>query len=327
MKGSSLAAIAAALALIAATATSRAQLPVYPAKAVHIVLPVPPGGLQDSLARAMAAELTRTWGQAVVIENRAGANGIIAGETVAKSAPDGHTLLMVSVTQLSNDLLPNRSVPFSPTRDLVPVIQLVEAGNVLSVGPQSPAKTLQELIAVARAEPGVLNYGSFGIGSAPHIDTEALGKATGVKAVHIPYKGGPEVLQAIITGQVAFAITGLTPALPLIRQGRVRALAVGGRKRSSVIPEVPTFDEAGVKGFESGGWFGWFAPAATPRAVVEKIAAAASRVITTPEFRDRYILGAGLELANVSTEAFAERIRADRETYAARLKALGAKLE
>ena len=299
----------------------------YPVRPVHIVLPVPPGGLQDSLARAMAPELMRIWSRPVIVENRSGANGIIAGDTVAKSAPDGHTLLMVSVIQLSNDLVPGRSVPFRPLIDLVPVIQLVEAGNVLSVNPGFPASSLVDLVAVARAKPATLNYGSFGIGSAPHIDTEALGAAFGFKATHIPYKGGPEVLQALLTGQLAFAITGLTPALPLIRQGRVRAIAFGGRQRSTAIPDVPTFDEAGLKGFDSSAWFGWFAPNTTPRPVVERIAADAGRVITTPEFRDRYVLGAGLEVANLHTDAFAERIRADRGTYASRLKVLDGKID
>ena len=299
----------------------------YPIRPVHIVLPVPPGGLQDSLARAMAPELMHIWGRPVIVENRSGANGIIAGDAVAKAAPDGHTLLMVSVIQLSNDLVPGRSVPFRPMIDLVAVIQLVEAGNVLSVSPDFPAKSLLELVAVARAKPGTLNYGSFGIGSAPHIDTEALGAAFGFKAIHIPYKGGPEVLQAIMTGQVDFAITGLTPALPLIRQGRVRAIAYGGRHRSTAMPDVPTFDEAGLKGFDSSAWFGWFAPTPTPRPVVEIIAATASRVITTPQFRDRHILGAGLEVANLPTDAFAERVRADREIYASRLKVLDGKID
>jgi tripartite-type tricarboxylate transporter receptor subunit TctC len=313
--------------MIVALGLAEATAQTYPTRPVHIVLPVPPGGLQDSLARAMAPELTRIWGQPVIVENRSGANGIIAGDAVAKAAPDGHTLLMVSVIQLSNDLLPSRSVPFRPMIDLVPVIQLVEAGNVLSVSPGFPAKSLAELVAVARAKPGALNYGSFGIGSAPHIDTEAFASAFGFKATHIPYKGGPEVLQAIIAGQVAFAITGLTPALPLIRQGRVRAIAYGGRHRSTAMPDIPTFDEAGLKGFDSSAWFGWFAPNTTPRPVVERVAATASRVITTPEFRDRYIHGAGLEVANLQTDAFAERIRADRETYASRLKALDGKID
>jgi tripartite-type tricarboxylate transporter receptor subunit TctC len=299
----------------------------YPVRPVHIVLPVPPGGLQDSLARAMAPELMRIWGQPVIVENRSGANGTIAGEAVAKAAPDGHTLLMVSVIQLSNDLLPGRSVPFRPMMDFVPVIQLVEAGNVLSVSPDFPAKSLLELVAVARAKPGLLNYGSFGIGSAPHIDTEALGAAFGFKATHIPYKGGPEVLQAILAGQVAFAITGLTPSLPLVRQGRVRAIAYGGKHRSTALPDVPTFDESGLRGFESNAWFGWFAPNPTPRPVVERIAAAASRVITAPEFRDRHVLGAGLEVADLQTDAFAQRVRADRETYASRLKAIAGKID
>jgi tripartite-type tricarboxylate transporter receptor subunit TctC len=315
---------AALLAALAFAATALAQSPVpFPAKPVHVVLPVPPGGLQDSLARAMGSELTKRWGQPVLVENRAGGNGIVAGNAVAKSPPDGHTLWMGTVVQLSNDLIPGRSVPFDPAKDLVPVIALVEAGSVLVVWQQSPAKTLQDLVSYAKKNPGLLNYGSFGVGSLPHIDTIALAYETGMDVVHIPYKGGPEILQAILAGQITFSIVGITATLPLIQQGRLRALAYGGTKRSSSLPDVPTFPEAGIKGYTTGGWFGWFAPAGTPRAAIDRIAADASRLITTPEFRDKFIHAAGLEVTNLLPDAFAEQVRADRAQYSARLKGLG----
>ena len=318
--------LAGMLAAVGAFASANAFAQSYPVKAVHIVIPVPPGGLQDSLARAMSPELTKRWGQPVLVENRSGANGIIAADAVAKAAADGHMLWMGTMVQLSNDLL-NRKMPFDPVKDLVPVIGLVEAGSMFVSSMQYPAKNLQELIAAARAKPGEINYGSFGVGSLPHIDTEALATQAGIKVTHVPYKGGAEILQGILGGQVTFAIMGITATIPLIRQGRIRAIAYGGQKRSSGFPEVPTISEAGVKGFTSGGWFGWFAPAGTPAAVVNKIAGDAGQVISVPEFRDKFVHAAGLEVLNLAPGQFAEQLRADRESYAARLRALNVKLE
>jgi tripartite-type tricarboxylate transporter receptor subunit TctC len=299
----------------------------YPSKPVRLVLPVPPGGLQDSLARAVANELSKAWGQTVVVENRAGASGIIAADAVAKSAPDGYTIFMTdNVTLMTNQFL-RKSLPYDPVRDFAPVIALVQAGNVMVTSPQSSARSVQELIALARAKPGELNYGSFGLGSSPHVDTEALAAAAGIKLTHIPYKGGPEILQGLLGGQIAFSITGLPPALPLIRQGRMRALAYGGLRRSPAMPEVPTLAESGLPGFESGAWFGWLIPSATPRAVIDRIAADAGRVIATPEFRDKYIAGVGLEVLNLAPAAAAELLAADREKYASRLKSLNMSLD
>jgi tripartite-type tricarboxylate transporter receptor subunit TctC len=319
-----LAAGAVGLVLLAAAPThSAAQA--FPTKPVSIVIPSPPGGLQDTLARATADELTRKWGQRVLVENRVGGNAIVAGNHVARSAPDGHTVFMTTVIQLSNDLIPNRSVPFDPTKDFTPVIALVEAGMVLVTSSQSQYKSLQELIASARTKPGALNYGSFGVGSLPHVDTEALSGLAGIKATHIPYRGGPETILAVQSGQIAFTITGVTPALPFIRQGRLRALAYGGLRRSSAMPDVPTFSESGLKGFTSGGWFGWLAPSKTPAAIVEKIAADTGAVISDPAFRDKHIIGVGLELVNLQTDAFARQLASDRETYKTRLKAIDLK--
>lgn len=298
----------------------------YPSKPVHIVLPVATGGIQDTLTRAIAPEIGKRWGQPAVVENRAGANGIIASEYVARSAPDGYTVLMTSHIQLSNDLVPGgRGLTFDPVKDFTPVIGLVATGNVLVSTPQFPANTLQELIALARQKPGEFNFGSWGIGSSPHIDTETIARIAGLKLTHVPYKGGGPLLQAVLAGEVNFTITGLQPALALIRQGRLKAIAYGGLQRSSVLPDVPTLSESGFKDFDSGGWFGWLVPSATPRAVVDRIAADAAAVITAPAFRERYITGVGMEVLNLTSAAFAARFKADRESYSARLKGLGVK--
>src|SRR6185503_7621593 len=185
-----------------AVASAGAVAQAYPSKPVSIVIPSPPGGLQDTLSRAIAAQLSKKWGQAVLVENRTGANAIIAGSYVVKSAPDGHTIFMTSVVQLSNDLIPNRSVPFDPVRDFTPVIALAEAGSVLVVSGDSPYRTLPELIAAVRQRPGQLNYGSYGVGSMPHVDTEALNATEGINVAHIPYKGGPETITAVLSGQI-----------------------------------------------------------------------------------------------------------------------------
>jgi tripartite-type tricarboxylate transporter receptor subunit TctC len=300
--------------------TAPASAQTFPSKAVSIVIPSPPGGLQDTLSRAIASQLSKKWAQPVLVENRVGANAIIAGNYVAKSAPDGHTIFMTSVVQLSNDLIPNRSVPFDPVKDFTPVIALAEAGSVLVTSSESPYRTLQELLVAVRARPGQFNYGSYGVGSMPHVDTEALNAMEGINVTHIPYKGGPETIVAVQSGQIAFTITSLPPALSFIRQGRLRALAYGGLNRSTSLPDVPTFSEAGIKGFTSGGWFGWLVPAKTPSAVVNKIAADASAVITAPAFREKYIDGVGLDLVNLLPAAFAQQLKADRENYKARLK-------
>ena len=315
--------LAACICLVQANAGAQT----YPAKTVRLVLPVPAGGLQDAFARAIAQELGRTWGQSMIIDNRAGATGIIAAELVVKSPADGYTVFMTdNVTILTNHLL-RSNLPYDIFRDLQPVIVLVKTSNVLVVHPDFPAKSLNELLAMARAKPGELNYGSFGIGSSPHVDTEALSNAAGIRVTHVPYKGGPAILQGLMGGQISFSLTGFSPALPLIRQGRVRALAYAGSERSPVLPDLPTISEAGVPGFESSAWFGWLLPAGVPRAIVDKIAVDASRVLAEPAFREKYVTAVGFEAVALGPAAFSELLRNDREKYAARFKGMNLKLE
>jgi tripartite-type tricarboxylate transporter receptor subunit TctC len=292
----------------------------YPVKPVRVVLPVSPGGLQDSFTRAIVPELGRRWGQPVVVDNRAGANGAIATQFVARSPADGYTILMTSSMQVSNDLNPDNPSPVDPTRELAPVIALVSAGNILVTTPQFPASNLRELLAAAKASPGKFNFGSFGIGSSSHLDMQALADMQGIKVTHIPYKGGADLMQALLGGQIAFTMSGLQSALPFIKQGRLKPIAYGGLQRSAVLPDVPTISESGVKDFESGGWFGWFVPAATPKPIVERIATDASALITTPDVREKYINGVGFDLLNLTGEAFAQKFAKDRSEYAARLK-------
>jgi tripartite-type tricarboxylate transporter receptor subunit TctC len=313
---------------LALSATAAAQSPQpYPNKPIRLIVPVPAGGLQDSLARALAHELGRTWGQSIVVDNRPGATGIIAADAVAKSPADGYVLFMTdNVTLMTNQFL-RAKLPYDPVRDFAPVIGLVRAGNVLVTRPDSPIKSVADLIAAARAKPGTLNYGSFGPGSAAHIDTEALSAAAGIQLNHVPYKGGPAILTGVLAGELAFSLTGLPPALPLIRQGKITALAYGSLRRSPALPEVPTLAESGLPGFEAVAWFGWLAPGATPRSIIDKIAADVSKVLNTPEFVEKYVTGVGLEVLDSPPVQTAARLDADRETYRARLKSLNVKLD
>lgn len=310
--------------------TSIATAQGYPSKPVRLIVPVPAGGLQDSLARALAHELGRAWNQSIVVDNRPGATGIIAADALAKSPADGYVIFMTdNVTLMTNQFLRSK-LPYDPVRDFAPVIGLVRAGNVLVTRPDSPLKSVADLIAAARAKPRELNYGSFGPGSAAHVDTEALSAAAGIELNHVPYKGGPDILKGVLAGDLAFSLTGLPPALPLIRQGRIVALAYGSLRRSPALPGVPTFAESGVaelKGFEAVAWFGLLAPGATPKALVDKIAIDASKVINMPEFNEKYVTGVGMEVLDTSPAQTAALLDADRETYRSRLKSLNVKLD
>jgi tripartite-type tricarboxylate transporter receptor subunit TctC len=310
--------------LVLAQAPSAAQT--YPSKAVRVVIGVAPGGLMDVLARSVTQDLAKVWNQPVIVENRAGASDIIAAETVARSAPDGYTIFMAnSVTWLSNQFL-RRNLPFDPVKDFTPVIGIAQSSDVLIAGNALPANNVQELVALARARPGTLNYGSFGVGTATHLDAIALAAAAGIRITHIPYKGGADVIAAVLGGQVDFAFTGLNAVIPLVRQGKMKALAYGGRQRYPALPQVPTLRESGY-GFETGGWFAWFVPSATPRSVVDRIAAGASSVLSVPAFREKYLLAAGMEEMNLQGAALAERVKESQESFASRVKGLDIKLD
>ncbi len=313
--------------LLAALLPALAGAQAYPSKPVRIIVPFPAGGLTDVLARGLAQELNRAWGQPVIVENRPGANTIIAAEATARSAADGYTLLLANDPTVSANQYLYNKLPYDPVKDLAPVINLVQGFNVLVTSPNFPAKTLPELIAMAKAKPGTITYGTFGLGSATHIDTEALAALTDIKLVHIPYKGIAEVLPAVMSGQIDVALSGVPPTLPLVKSGKLRVIAVPAPSRLPVLPEVPTFAEAGTRDFISRSWFGFVVAAGTPKAVIDKIAADISRVITQPEFQERYITGVGLILLNQGPEQFAEFLKADRATYQARTRNLNVKLD
>jgi tripartite-type tricarboxylate transporter receptor subunit TctC len=316
------------LLLLAALCAFESSAQTFPSKTVRVVVQVPPGGLQDSLARAIAQDLAKSWNQPVVVDNRPGAGGIAAAEFVARSAPDGYTLLQTdNISFLTNEFLRTAKLPYDLEKDFAPVSVLVSAKNIVVGAPKLAATNMQQLVALAKQKPGALNYGSFGIGSIVHIDVEALAKDAGVRFNHVPYKGGAPLVQAVLADEIDFAMMGMTAAIPLIRQGRIKALAYGGLSRSSLFPDLPTLSESGFKGFDSGAWFCWLVPVGTPRAVAERIAVDAGRVISAPEFRERNVTGVGHELVNAQGAKLWEMLAEDRKVFAARVKPLNLKLD
>lgn len=300
---------------------------VFPSKPMKIIVPFPPGGLADNLVRGMAQELTSAWGQPVVVENKPGANTIIAAQATARAPADGYTLLMANDPTVSMNQYLYSKLPYDPVADLVPVINVAETLEVLVVGPAFKGNTLSDLLAEAKAKPGTVTYGTYGPGSKAHIDAESFAKIAGVKLLHVPYKGVADVVPALLSGQVQMAFTGVPPVAQIVKSGKLRAIAIAAPKRSSMLPEVPTFAEVGLPNFHSSAWFGLVAPTGTPRARIDKIAETVSRIIVKPEFQQKYITGVGLELLNLGPDQFAEHLKKDRAMYGAYINELGIKLD
>jgi tripartite-type tricarboxylate transporter receptor subunit TctC len=271
-----------AAALLAFTVGAGAQS--YPSQNVKIIVPFQGGSVTDTLARVLAEKLAPIWKQNVIVENRPG----LAGTTsVAKSPADGYTLLMVSGTQTVNETLYAKK-PYHLMQDLVPVAPLIDTDLVLVVHPSVPAKNLQELLALARAKPGSLNYGSSGPGSNYHMAGELLKNLTGIDIVHVPYKGSTGARNDILSGQIQMLFDSVPTMAPMIKAGLVRAIGTSGLKRSPILPDVPTLDEAGAKGFQATLWTGFMAPAGTPKDIVEKLNRAISAAVSEPELRKKW---------------------------------------
>ena len=315
------------LFLVMALGSGAAGAQAYPNRTVKLVVATTAAGLTDTVTRAIAQDLTKLWGQPTIVENRPGASTIVAAAYVAKAPADGYTILMANDPTLSSNQYLYNKLPYDPVKDFAPVINVYEAISMLVARNGFGAKTLQELIAMARAKPDDITYASFGPGSKTHLDTEALAFATGIRLRHIPYKGVAEVLTALVAGQIDVALSAIPPALPYLRSGLIRAIAIDGPKRFPLLPDVPTFAESGVPNVESRSWFGFVVPAGTPRPVIDKIAVDGSRVITQPEFLEKRITGVGLGLLNQGPDEFAEFLKKDRADYAARVQHAGVKLD
>ena len=282
----------------------------YPTKVVRLVVANPPGGPSDIMGRIMAQKLSDGLGQPVIVENRAGANGIIGIGSVVKSPADGYTLVLAASGQLAVNVSLYKTLPFDPVKDLTPVILVASAPMVLMVNPSVPATTVKELIGLLKARPKGYSYASAGNGTTQHLTGELFKSMAEVNMAHVPYKGSPPALNDLIGGQVPIAIDAVFSALPQIKSGRVRALATTGSVRSIVLPDVPTVAEAGVPGFESKAWFGVAAPQGTPQPIVERLNTVMGKALATAELKERF-KEIGAEPAPGSPEQFGTFIKAE----------------
>ena len=290
----------AALAFAAFGCNALAQP--FPTKPVRIIVAFPPGGGVDIVARAMGPKLTEIWGQPVVVENRPGASGVIGTELAARSAPDGHTLFLGTLGNLTANQYLYPKMPVDPLRDLAPLTQVVAVHFVMVAHPSLPAKNVKELIALGRARPGQINYSSSGPGGAPHLGVELFKSMAKVSLTHIPYKGSGPSFVDLLAGQVSLTCDSLLQSLPYIKAARLRALAVLGGKRSPLLPEVATVGET-VPGYELTNWFGYTVAAATPRELVNRLYGDVSKVLQQPDFRDR-IVNMGADVVGSTPEQF-----------------------
>ncbi|HWI13732.1 MAG TPA: tripartite tricarboxylate transporter substrate binding protein [Burkholderiales bacterium] len=319
-----IAALALASGLIAAWTYAQAQT--YPTKPIRLVLGFPAGTNVDILARPVALRMSEALGQQVIVDNRPGATGLIANELVAKSAPDGYTLLVAPGSSLTSTPHLRIKMPYDSLKDFVPIAQMNSFPQVALVNPGVPAKNVKELIALAREKPGVLTYGSSGVGSAFHLAGELFASMAKVKMLHVPYKGGNLALTDLIGGRIDVMFYSLAVALPQIKAGKVRAIAVTGLKHDALMPELPTVDESGLHGYDITGWHGFFAPAGTPREIVTRLNGVIGKILGTQEIRDLWA-SEGMEVVITTPEQFAQRMRADYEKYGRIVKAVGIKPE
>jgi tripartite-type tricarboxylate transporter receptor subunit TctC len=261
----------------------------YPARPVKLLVPYAPGGATDIIARQVAAPLTESFGQSVVVENRAGASGNLALEATARASADGYTLLVGNVsTNAINENTFAHQLKFKPSRDLVGITKLVEIPHIIAAAANFPANSVADLIALAKKDPGKINYASAGLGAYPHLDMEKLQKAAGIKLTHIPYKGGAgQMIPAIISGEAPVAFLNLSSALPHVRAGKMKAIATTAPARLAEIPSVATMTEQGFPGIGTNAWQGMFAPAATPKPIIDKIYRAVAAILTKPEMKER----------------------------------------
>ena len=286
----------------------------YPAKPVRLVAPYPPGGSIDIVARLVGQKLSEALGQQFIVENRAGASGNIGTEYVAKAPADGYTLLLSGAPPLAANMYLFAKLAFDPARDFAPIIRIASQPNVLVLHPSVPAATVRDLVALARARPGAMNFGSGGIGASQHISAELFMMLTGVRMAHVAYKGGGPAMIDLVGGHVDLMFETAPSALPYVESRKLKALGVTTLQRSAMLPDVPTMDEAGVKGYEFVSWMGLVAPAAVPREIVQRLNTAAQKAITG-DLRKR-LTELGLDVAGGTPEEFAAYIRADSAKYA-----------
>jgi tripartite-type tricarboxylate transporter receptor subunit TctC len=302
-----------ALSLLVAPLTAYAQSP-WPSKPITFIVPYAAGGFADIRARKIGVELNRILGQAIVIENRAGAGGVVGTDLIAKAAPDGYTIGSGNLAALAVNPALMKKLPYDPAKDVAPVILIENSPLILTAGPGLAAKSVQELIAQARARPGSIAFGSSGVGGAHHLSGEMLKQAAGIDLVHVAYKGGAPAAADVLAGHVPMMFEMGYAALPSIKAGKIRALAVTSTRRLAVLPDVPTMAEAGVPGFESYNWQGVIVPAKTPREIVDRLNRELNLLLSQPALRD-LILNDGSQVGGGTPEAFGAFIRDEAEKW------------
>lgn len=315
-----------ALALVLAACPLVAGAASYPTKPVRLIVPFPPGGSNDIVGRMVGAELTNKLGQQVVIDNRAGAGGIIGSEIASKAAPDGYTLLIISVAYAYNPSIFKSRLKFDPAKSFTPVSILGTGPNALTVNPKVPARSVKELVAMAKARPGALNYASAGIGSFQHLGTEMFRIMSGIDIVNVPFKGGGPAMADVIAGNTQMCMGSLLQLIPHIQSGRLRPLGVGSKTRTAALPDVPTIAEAGVPGYEANNWWGIMAPAGTPAAIVERLHADVAAILATPTMEKRFA-SQGAATVKMSSAEFGQFIRTETAKWSKVVREAGIKAQ
>ena len=306
--------VASSLSASSATFAQSSEAQSHPNRPVTVIVPFPPGGGTDIGGRIVMQKLSVIWGQTVIVENRGGAAGLLGAEAVAKAKPDGYTLLVGNVgTQSVNPAL-YAKMPYNPDTAFQPITMIAELPLVLLVTPSLPYRSVQELIAAAKAEPGKLSYASSGAGGAPHLAAEILKTSAGIEVLHVPYKGGGPAVADLMAGHVNMLFATVLEGSGAVRSGKLRGLAVSSAKRSLALPELPTVAESGIPDFDTGSWIGMLAPAGTPQAIVQKVATDIRAVLSQEETRDLLIKQGATPLL-MTTEQFSERIARDRKRY------------
>ena len=314
----------ATLAALLFAAVAHAQA--WPAKPIKIIVPYPPGGTSDILARALSPGLQAALGQAIVVENKPGATGNVGADFVAKSPPDGYTLLLADIGSLAISPSVFASLPFDPVKDFAPVIMVAYSPHLLVVHPSVSAKDAKELIALGKAKPNSLNFAVSGIGGANHLAGIDFAQRAGLKWTYIPYKGGSQALTDMVGGQSQVMFNGMLATYPFVKDGKLKVLAISSAKRFSPAPDIPTVAEQGMPGFETGSWQGIVAPANTPPEVVSKLHSTITTILKTPEMKDR-LDKAGAEVRAMSPEQFGTFIRSEKDRWAKVIKESGAKFD
>lgn len=318
---------AAGLGAIALHAPGALAQAAYPERPVRLVVPYPPGGITDILARTVAQGVTTLWGnQTMFVDNRAGASGNIGVGSVAKSPPDGYTIVFGTASTHAINPFLFKNLGFDPIKDFQPITNVAKVSNVLLVGPDFPAKTLAELIALAKAQPGKLTFASNSVGSSNHLSGELLKTMTGIDITHVPYKSSTNAVVDLIGGRISMMFDNFTTAMPYLRDGRLRAIAVTSEKRAPLLPNVPTMAEAGLPNFVVTGWWGIFAPAGTPKPIVEKLNRDMVKVLNLKETRD-FLAAQMTDVVGDSPEHFAAFVKGDSERWGPIVKASGATAE